>query len=256
MKFNYIIALLFFSPVSLFAQSCLPAGAEAFYLKAMQQINTKHARWISTELNAINAGTVSLAKIETDAAMYGNLGQLAEGDIEALAFLVMMETSKAAQEDLKSIMDAIKAMNKQKQALREAVSLMRKRETELKNNLRKEYMTRKEYDSIKNGMVAIPILRPLKLKLPFTDSLLTMPVVREQWSVPLLKPGNLSPAVVEFEQLFNNARDKLDNMNEMGEMESLRMQLAMDRYNKIMSTLSNMMKKISKTEEEIIQNLK
>jgi hypothetical protein len=45
-------------------------------------------------------------------------------------------------------------------------------------------------------------------------------------------------------------------MSEMGEMESLRLQMGMDRLSKMMSTLSNILKKISDTANSIIQNLK
>ncbi len=48
----------------------------------------------------------------------------------------------------------------------------------------------------------------------------------------------------------------LDSMSEMGEMESLRLQMAMDRLSKLMSTLSNLLKKSSDTAQSIVQNLK
>ncbi len=48
----------------------------------------------------------------------------------------------------------------------------------------------------------------------------------------------------------------LDSMSEMGEMESLRMQMAMDRLSKMMSTLSNLLKKISEMSGTIASNLK
>jgi hypothetical protein len=51
-------------------------------------------------------------------------------------------------------------------------------------------------------------------------------------------------------------RDKLDSLSEMGEMESLRLQMAMDRLSKLMSTLSNLLKKASETASAITQNLK
>lgn len=51
-------------------------------------------------------------------------------------------------------------------------------------------------------------------------------------------------------------KNKLDSMSEMGEMESLRLQMAMDRISKLMSTLSNMLKKISDTSSAITQNIK
>lgn len=52
------------------------------------------------------------------------------------------------------------------------------------------------------------------------------------------------------------AKSDLDSMSEMGEMESLRLQMAMDRLSKMMSTLSNLMKKMSTTQDAIIQNMK
>jgi hypothetical protein len=48
----------------------------------------------------------------------------------------------------------------------------------------------------------------------------------------------------------------LDAMSEMGEMESLRLQMAMDRLSKLMSTMSNILKKQSETSDNIIKNLK
>jgi hypothetical protein len=48
----------------------------------------------------------------------------------------------------------------------------------------------------------------------------------------------------------------LDSTTELGEMESLRMQLAMDRYSKFMTAISNLEKKISETDTSIIGNLK
>jgi len=62
----------------------------------------------------------------------------------------------------------------------------------------------------------------------------------------------LSQLKVERENLKNN----LDSLSEMGEQESLRLQMAMDRMSKMMSTLSNILKKISDTSSSIIQNLK
>lgn len=50
--------------------------------------------------------------------------------------------------------------------------------------------------------------------------------------------------------------DDLDAVSELGETESLRLQMAMDRLCKMMSTLSNMLKKLSDTQSSIVQNLK
>lgn len=51
-------------------------------------------------------------------------------------------------------------------------------------------------------------------------------------------------------------RNNLDGMNEMSEMTSLRLQMTMDRRSKFISTLSQIMKKISTTQHTLVQNLK
>jgi len=60
----------------------------------------------------------------------------------------------------------------------------------------------------------------------------------------------------KFDKLTDSIKNKLDSLSEMGEMESLRLQMAMDRLSKMMSALSNLLKKISDTAEVIVQNLK
>jgi hypothetical protein len=56
------------------------------------------------------------------AQVYPNLGSMGDGDIMAMAFIVMMECAKSAEEDLKAIMEDVKAANKRKAELREAPS--------------------------------------------------------------------------------------------------------------------------------------
>ena len=55
---------------------------------------------------------------------------------------------------------------------------------------------------------------------------------------------------------IDRLRKDLDGLSEMGEMESLRLQMAMDRLSKSMSTLSNALKKISETADTITSHLK
>jgi hypothetical protein len=54
----------------------------------------------------------------------------------------------------------------------------------------------------------------------------------------------------------DSAKGDLDSMNEMSEMSSMRLQMAMDRRSKFVEALSNIMKKIDSTQETIVQNLK
>ncbi|MBE7416709.1 MAG: hypothetical protein HS128_02990 [Ideonella sp.] len=51
-------------------------------------------------------------------------------------------------------------------------------------------------------------------------------------------------------------KGKLDSLSEMGEMEMLRLQVAMDSYTNAIGTASNILKKWSQTADAIVQNMK
>ena len=59
------------------------------------------------------------------------LGGLPEGDIEALAFLVMMRAAESVQEDLKAIMKGVKDANEEKEKLRETREGLKRETCEL-----------------------------------------------------------------------------------------------------------------------------
>lgn len=56
---------------------------------------------------------------------YAVLGNMAGADIEAIAFLVLMQAAKSAKEDLKAVMDGVKQINKSKQDWRELIEQAR-----------------------------------------------------------------------------------------------------------------------------------
>ena len=62
--------------------------------------------------------------------------------------------------------------------------------------------------------------------------------------------------VAQLLAVQNDLKRKLDDMNEMSEMTSLRLQMMMDRRSKFISTVSNITKKISTTQDTLVQNLK
>ena len=66
-------------------------------------------------------------------------------------------------------------------------------------------------------------------------------------------PGNIGPISPPPKQM--QELSKLHGLNEMSEMTALRLQMTMDRRSKFISTLSNVMKKIGKTQDEITQNI-
>lgn len=166
-------------------------------------------------------------------------------DIASLAFLVLMEAAQSAQEDLKQIMDGVKAIN--------AVKRLR------------ELMDKVNADATANTQFP----RDHVDGLTFSGGGLGSEAAYHQAELPKadLRGGGVSTVVTDLheglitsvEQLLlvrYSLQARLDSMSEMGEMESLRLQLAMDRLSKFMSTLSNLLKKSSDTASGIVQNLK
>ena len=75
-----------------------------------------------------------------------------------------------------------------------------------------------------------------------------------------LQPSQFQDPVTMLKKDIDNAADqsknKLNSLSEMEKTESLRVQMSMDRMSKMMSTLSNPLKKISETSQSITRNLK
>jgi len=63
-------------------------------------------------------------------------------------------------------------------------------------------------------------------------------------------------AIHAVRQSAKVGKDALDTLSEMGELESLRLQMAMDRLSKFMTSLSNLLKKSADTAATIARNLK
>ena len=69
-------------------------------------------------------------------------------------------------------------------------------------------------------------------------------------------PAADQPSKTELQTQIDQLKGDLDSMAEMGEAESVRLQMAMDRMSKMMSALSNLLKKISDTQDAVVQNMK
>jgi len=224
-------SFLFISSVTI-AQPVPTAEEEAFFTKLMSGINSKHVQWVKNTARETNEKKLSPEDIKAKTQAYAVLGSMNGQDIEALAFLVMMQAAKSAQEDLKAIMAKVKAINVQKAKQRELLSKMQQQRT----------MTAIQLDSFK-------LLQNRTLALQQGRNADSIKFVRSSGR-------NQQVSKADIDAMKDKLKSDLDSMSEMGEMESLRLQMAMDRMSKMMSTLSNILKKISKTADDIVQNLK
>jgi hypothetical protein len=166
-------------------------------------------------------------------AGFGILGDMNDGDIMALAFIVMMEAAKSAQEDLKSIMAKVKAINNAKQKSRELLSKINERKGGQK----------------KDG--ASPCL---VVDCNAASSALAHAAGLRGNARGYQLPAN--PTWADIMATADHLSKGLDSLSELGELESLRLQMAMDRLSKMMHALSNLLKKRSDTESSIADNQK
>jgi hypothetical protein len=220
--FNFLLCLLFVPLISS-AQRTDTAGSAVLFQKFMSQINPRHVSWVKSSAKTVNEKKMSEEEVKNMSSQYAVLGSLNGGDIEALAFLVLMQAAKSSQEDLKAIMAKVKSINEQKKKMREAMAKM---------NEPNPAISRIQLDSF-------TLLLTKRTTVTKTQTERTKPVTK-----------------TDIDAVKDRMKNDLDSMNEMGEMESLRLQMAMDRMSKMMSTLSNLLKKISDTSNSIVQNLK
>jgi uncharacterized protein YjaG (DUF416 family) len=231
-KFSLILLAILFVVSNAHSQPSPSAKADSIFNMMMPAIRPAHSNWVKSAAVQFNARQLKAEEAIPMTIGYAILGSMPEGDIEALAFLVLMQAARAAQEDIRSIMERTKAINEQKAKHREA----------LQNRLRNNVVNAKEFESIR----AIAYDSKVLLAKAKVDSL--------RQSKKTMADTN--PSRAEVQALVADMQKDLDSMSEMGEMESLRLQMAMDRMSKMMSTLSNILKKISDTAQSITQNLK
>ncbi len=224
-------SMIFISAVAA-AQPTPTAEAEALFTKLMSGINSKHVQWVKNTARETNEKKLSPEDVKAKTQSYAVPGSMNGQDIEALAFLVMMQAAKSAQEDLKAIIAKVKAVNEQKAKQRELLSKMQQQRT----------MTAIQLDSFK-------LLQNRTLALQQGRNADSIKFVRSSGR-------NQQVSKADIDAIKDKLKSDLDSMSEMGEMESLRLQMAMDRMSKMMSTISNLLKKISNTADDIVQNLK
>jgi len=219
-------------PVLAFAQAQPSAEAEQMFSKMTSQINPRHVQWIRSTAREINSANQGPEEVMAKSRNYAVLGSMSGQDIEAIAFLVMMQAAKSAQEDLKAIMAKVKAINNQKAGIRNAMARLNGQRLISSSQLDSFKLIHSRTVSIQRG--ANPET------LVFQRS----------------KDASRQVTKSEMDAMRNQLEKDFDSMSEMGEMETLKLQMMMDRMSAFETSLSNLLAKISKTAASIIQNLK
>lgn len=159
-------------------------------------------------------------RIRVDARPVGAGGKgtsLENMDIEGAMFTVVMEVSRAARDDMKAMLQDIKAINKAKASLRKVTST-----------------------AMIEGDSSAP--RP-RGRAGTADLDAVLNIMLSAYGIVIQH---------DVERLIR----QLEAADEISEMESLGLQMALDRLSKMMSTLSNVLKKISDTSQQLVQNIR
>ena len=167
-------------------------------------------------------------------------------DIESLAFVTLMEAATSAQDDVRAIIAGVKAINAAK-----------RRQRELLRRINRDVAAAAVAHAEGNGVAFSP--DGLGGEHAYQEVEIAIPDPESSGGVQFATVALADRKITSKAQLDAAAeaiRDGLDSMSELGEMESLRLQMAMDRLSKLMSSLSNILKKISDTSQSLTQNLK
>jgi hypothetical protein len=203
--------------------------------------------WVSQQAASVERGRgqPDTSQIASAArARWPVLGNRGGGDVEALVSLVLMQAAKSAQDDLRKLLAEMQNAEERKKALREAFDRLKRQESALEARLKTRF------SALPGSTPCHPPdcgLTPAEL-----SAILSHPISSK---LPVRKFQPVA-TVADLNALESQMKNELDSMSEMGETESLRLQMAMDRLSKMMTTLSNVLKKISDTSQSIVQNMK
>lgn len=209
--------------------------ATALHAKLMAMVQPSVRLWISEQGRKLRQAPADERTLR--AAVQERFAGQSTENIEVVAFLVLMEATNDMDKDLKAIMEELKAITAAKQKLQEFVSRVKK-------------------DVAKNaGKKGIETCAPPACggyHTAIQEVAAALNRTRTQTPLVIREPVNIQ----QLRSLADDLKHKLDEMSEMSEMTSLDLQMTMERRGKFISTLSNIMKKISTTQNTMIQNLK
>jgi Spy/CpxP family protein refolding chaperone len=185
-------------------------------------------------------------------------------DASEAAFLVLAMATKDMDGDLRMIMAEIKATNAAKQKLRDQIKDLNKWISEVMGKAGDNPKSSDINNTKVSGKPPATAARIQPAKVPPIRSAslqkASSPVIRLEYvkapTIRPLPPRNSDVSVSSLKSLLDGIKDQLDGLNELSEMTSLRLQMTMDRRSKFISTLSQMMKKTSTTQDILVQNIK
>jgi hypothetical protein len=215
--------------------------------------------------SAIAAGKdfATLGRETASDRIFSNAG-ISGMDASEAAFLVLAMATKDMDDDLRMIMAEIKAANAAKQKLRDQIKDLNDWISEAMGKAGDPSKSSDIDNSQVSGKPPATAARTQPAKVAPIRSVspqkASSPVIRLEYvkapKIRPLPPRNSDVSVSSLKSLLDENKDLLDGLNEFSEMTTLRLQMTMDRRSKFISTLSQMMKKTSTTQDTLVQNIK
>jgi hypothetical protein len=171
----------------------------------------------------------------------------AGSDIESLVLTVLMQAVKGMDEDLELIMAEVKAMTNAKQALR---AIINKVGRDVAANAGQT--GGRPRLNLRTGMGSLDAYR--FFQMPFPDPQSASGV--GYYATDLASGTGPIADVSQLKAIQEDLQGYLDSLNDMSEMTSMRLQMAVDRRSRLMIALSNIMKKMSATQDAVAMNMR
>ncbi len=179
--------------------------------------------------------------------------------VDELVALVMTQLAADSDKDLEEAMKQAEAVNKLKQQMRNEMQQLAQEQAAMRQHGETKCVSAicSQLREHVNG-INMQIRQAAEYSVaPNTiHNLQVANVNRPRPIVPIYAPDQNSVDQQQLEAMQNQMKNSLDSMNEMSEMESMRMQMVMDRRSKMMETLSNILKKLDDISASIVQNMK
>lgn len=199
-----------------------------------------------------STGSIDCYRLASE-ALRGRFSRNSQPEIDVLVAFVISETLRATEEDIKEIEGELRKMNRAEQELRNAFSSVAARAGMTRGksqNIKTRAPLARVQGQHASRRMTVRTVKTRNLGISYPD------LVADPLNVYNLATGKGKVTIGGLKSLLDDMKGKLDGLNEMSEMTSLRLQMTMDRRSKFISTLSQMMKKISTTQDILIQNIK
>jgi regulator of replication initiation timing len=215
----------------------IPSEATALYAKLVGKVQPNVRPFINEQALKLRQGSTDPNAVSSSLDAIFSAAGIANMDVTEAAFIVIMQATKDMDEDIKAMMDEVKSFTSAKQKLRNLLTRVNQDVAKNANKKDTDVCAQPACGGYQTIMMEVaPVLKRIRTRTPLV----------------LSEPINIG----QLRSLADNLKGKLDGMNEMSEMTSLRLQMMMDRRSQFIITLSNMMKKISSTQDTTIQKIK